>query len=485
MKLKTILKKISYSKIKGSKEIDITGVTSDSKRVFPGNIFIARKGKSFDGSEFIPQAISSGAKVIVTDFFNPFLKNVIQIIHPKPQEIEADIAANYYNFPSKKLCMIGVTGTNGKTTTTYIIKHILDGMKRSCGLIGNIEYNTGLQNQIATRTTPDCVTSQKLLREMVNNGCKACAMEVTSHSLDQQRVKHIDFDLAVFTNLTKDHLDYHKTQENYANAKQKLFISLNGSKKKKKVAIVNSDCPFSALMTDKSETKILRYAIDNNAEIKATNIVLSSDGTHFLVSYKNKQTKFFSPLIGRFNVSNLLAAISVGICLGFPIKLIADLIANFSQIPGRLEKIKTNKQWHIFIDYAHSDDALEKVLQSLMEIKKGRIITVFGCGGDRDKEKRPRMAAVSEKFSDLSIITNDNPRKEDPKEICRDIIKGFSSFKSYRVELDRKDAIALAMSSAKKNDIVLIAGKGHEKTQVFANQTIEFDDKKHIKKMCE
>ncbi len=491
MKLKELLKKIPVRQIKGSTNLNITGVCANSKKIAPGNLFIARKGRVYDGATYIPEAIASGAIAVLTDIFDPFLdKKITQIIHSDVGSIEGIVAAHYYNFPSNELFLVGVTGTNGKTTTSFFVKHLLDYFGGVCGLIGTIEYIIGDHCYRAIRTTPDVPSTHKLLREMVIQGCSNAVMEVTSHALDQNRVDFIDFDIAIFTNLTLDHLDYHETMENYCKAKNKLFRSLNSSKNKKKyprgrTAIVNIDSSWSEKITEGCSANLITYGIVGKADVKAENIHLSPSGTAFTLCYKGNLMTVKLPLVGRFNVYNSLAAIAVGICCGFPLDKMAEALASVPVIAGRLEPVSNPLGLKIYVDFAHSDDSLQNVLECLQEFKTGRIITVFGCGGNRDAEKRPKMARVCEMYSDIVILTSDNPRNEDPVDIANQAIKGFSENSTHIVELDRELAIDKAISLANQNDIILIAGKGHEPYQVFSHKTIEFDDRKVALKLCQ
>ena len=489
MKLKKLIKEISYKQFKGSKDIEITGVCANSKLVAPGNLFIAKKGRLDDGAHYIPEAISSGAAAVLTDIFDPSLK-IAQIIHPDVASIEGLLSAIYYQFPSDEMFMVGITGTNGKTTTAFLIKHLLDKLDGPCGLIGTIEYIIGQHRYQATRTTPDVTTNHKMLREMILQGCRSAVMEVTSHAMDQGRVQNIDYDVALFTNLTLDHLDYHHTMENYCQAKNKLFRSLNPDKKKKikntaKLAVVNADSPWHQRMLEGCKAKTFTYGILSDADLKAADIELSSMHTRFKVRYKGKSYPCVWPLIGRYNVYNCLAAISIGLARDAPLDSILDILQTPPTVQGRLQPVPNPLGLKIYVDFAHSDDALINVLECLQELKKGRIITVFGCGGDRDQTKRPKMAQASEEFSDISIVTSDNPRSEDPETIARQIIKGFKNQKNYLVELDRKAAIQKAIAMATPDDIVLIAGKGHEAYQIFAHKTIEFDDAKTALQICQ
>jgi UDP-N-acetylmuramoyl-L-alanyl-D-glutamate--2,6-diaminopimelate ligase len=487
MKLKKLIKDIPLDQVKGSKEIEITGVCANSKLVAPGNLFIAKRGKLEDGTKYIPEAIAAGAKAVLTDIYDPSLKEITQLIQSDIKKVEGLIAAQYYENPSSELFVVGVTGTNGKTTTTFLVKHILDQLGISCGLIGTIEYIIGSHRYRATRTTPDVVSNQKMLKEMILHGCKAAVMEVSSHALDQGRVENIDYDVAIFTNLTLDHLDYHGTMENYCTSKNLLFSHLSGNsskQKKKKLAVVNADSPWMKKIVQGCTAKVLTYGLNQAADLHATDIVLTASGTEFKLTYQNRSYLCRWSLVGRYNVYNYLAA--VGACLhkNVPITDIIKALESFRTVAGRLEAVPNTLGLKIFVDFAHSDDALINVLECLNELKNGKIITVFGCGGDRDQEKRPKMAAAAEELSDFTIVTSDNPRSEKPEAIAADIAKGFKKKESFILELDRYRAIEKAIEMAKPEDIVLIAGKGHETYQIFAHKTIEFDDRKVALEVC-
>jgi UDP-N-acetylmuramoyl-L-alanyl-D-glutamate--2,6-diaminopimelate ligase len=490
MKLKKLLKEFPNAVIKGSKELEITGICSNSKLAVPGNLFIARKGRADDGAAYIPEAVEAGAAAILTDIYDPLLdKAVTQIIHPHVSSLEGAIAAHYYQFAADEMFMVGITGTNGKTTTSFLIKHLLDQVDGPCGLIGTIEYIIGEHRYQAVRTTPDAVSIQKMLREMAQQACRSAVMEVTSHALDQNRVDCIDFDVAIFTNLTLDHLDYHQTMENYLSAKNKLFRSLDPSKTKKaypypKMAIVNADSPWHQKVLRGCQAKILTYGIDADADLKAENIALSPLGTSMTVNYRGKKCDLSWPLAGRFNVYNCLATIGVGLSRQLPLEKIADILEKAPFVQGRLQFVPNPLGLKIYVDFAHSDDALLNVLQCLQEFKTGKLIVVFGCGGNRDTNKRPKMAKVSEQYADLTIVTSDNPRNEDPAEIIHQIVSGFSKKKSHLIEIDRYAAIQKAISMASRDDIILIAGKGHEPYQIFANKTIPFDDRNVASEIC-
>ncbi|MBN9378709.1 MAG: UDP-N-acetylmuramoyl-L-alanyl-D-glutamate--2,6-diaminopimelate ligase [Chlamydiales bacterium 38-26] len=485
MKLKKILKDIPLKDVKGSKEIEITGLCANSKLVAPGNLFVAKRGRVEDGTQYIHEAVDAGAVAVLTDILDPSLKKVTQIIHPHVVDIEGQLAAHYYQFPSRQLFTVGITGTNGKTTTSFLVKHLLDQLEMPCGLIGTIEYIIGKNRYQATRTTPDVISNHKMLREMVTQGCKAAVMEVTSHALDQGRTQNIEFDIAIFTNLTLDHLDYHQTMENYCHAKQKLFKDLESKKASSNfpIAIMNADSPWTEKMLVDCKAHVLTYGLDIKARVRAKNIEFSSQGTRFTICYQGEQIKCESPLVGRFNIYNYLAAVCVGIARQEPLEKIVGILSSFSGIPGRMQRVNNDLHLNIFVDFAHTDDALSNVLECLQEFKKGRIITVFGCGGDRDSSKRPKMAKAAEELSDFSIVTSDNPRSENPESICQQITQGFRK-NHWKVEVDRRKAIRLAIEMAHPEDIILIAGKGHEAYQIFAHKTIEFDDRKVAAQIC-
>ena len=458
MRLKQLFKDIPVV-WKGSKEIEIQALTLNSQEASPGCLFVVKKSH-----KYIPDAVAAGAVAILTDTFDPFVK-VTQIIHHDIAALEPILAERFY--PIKNLEMIGVTGTSGKTTTTYLLKYLLQQKYRS-GLVGTVEWITGKRVLPASYTTPDLFTLRHLLHEMEHEGCNISVMEVSSHGIDQGRVKGIPFEIGIYTNLSQDHLDYHKTMEEYAQVKAKLFHDV-------KVAIINHDDEWSKIMTA-TKANIIRYGLSSNCDLFATEIELSSQGIRFRVHWRGESCLFETALIGRFNIYNILAATAAALMKGLSLEQIAEALLHFPGVPGRLERVINASNLQVFVDYSHKPDALKNVLQTLSEFKQGKIITVFGCGGNRDMQKRPLMASIAEAFSDHTIVTNDNPRQEDPEEIVRQIISGFKD-RRYSVELDRKKAIEQAINQATPSDIVLIAGKGHEPYQIFAHQTIRFDDR--------
>jgi UDP-N-acetylmuramoyl-L-alanyl-D-glutamate--2,6-diaminopimelate ligase len=383
--------------------------------------------------------------------------------------------------PSGKLKIAGVTGTNGKTTTAYMIRNMLRDHGSSPGLISTVEYEIGTRVIPARRTTPEAPLLQSMLAQMVTSGCKSAVMEVSSHALDQKRVFGIDYDVAVFTNLTRDHLDYHKTMENYFEAKSLLFLEL-GKLEKRATAVINADDPWGQkLINMPLHADILTYGLGSNAMICAEDIRLKPEGSAFNAITPWGRAAIHTRLLGRFNVYNALAAIAAGGAFGITLDTITRQLSEMVSVSGRLEEIPTDKGFQVFVDYAHTDDALENVLKTLREITPKRLLLVFGCGGHRDKTKRPLMGKVASVLADYSIITSDNPRNEEPSAIIAQVREGFGSANFETCE-DRAEAIRKALEMAEPGDVVLIAGKGHENFQEFANTTIAFDDRQVAKR---
>lgn len=472
MNIKQLIAGLSVELYKGGKDVVITGLCSHSRLVAPGNLFIAKKGTVDDGAKYVEEALASGAAAILTDLPNPFLKDVVQIVTEDVRLSEAELAARFYGDPSHSLFTVGVTGTNGKTTIAYLVKHIFDHFTIPCGMIGTIEYIIGQHHFVAELTTPEVITNQKLLREMVKQKCAAAVMELSSIGLHQGRVSKIGYDVAIFSNLSPEHLDYHETMEAYADAKAQLFEGLEEGS----LAIFNADSEWSERMQKKCSSAKLTYGLKEGADLYAHSIEFKTDQTNFCISFRGKTLPFSWKLIGRFNIYNCLAAIGAALWKGIAFEALASVIKSFPPVPGRLEQVENLSDLHIYVDYAHTPDALQKALLSLHEIKKGKILTVFGCGGNRDRVKRPQMAKAVEKYSDFAFVTSDNPRSEEPLSICKEIAKGFTT-KNYVIEVDRRMAIECAIEMASPQDLILIAGKGHETYQIFAHQTLPFDDR--------
>ena len=474
MILKELIRSLPVE-IKGSQSVEIKSLTADSRLCLPGSLFFAKKGTLLDGTAYIPQAIENGAVAIVVDLYNPFLGLISQIIHPHPEELEPLLAARFYKNPSRELFVFGVTGTNGKTTTAYLAKQLLDYLGIASGLLSTVETVIGERRRSSSLTTHDVITNQKYLWEMREMNQRAVALEVSSHGLSQYRVDEIDFDVALFTNLTPDHLDYHATIEEYALAKKRLFHLLERSKKKHKCAIVNADDSRSKQLLEGIDVPSLSFGLGSGADLFADEIETTVFGTTFRVHHRDLSALFQTSMIGDFNVSNLLGTIALGTHLGSSLDAMVPFVKAVHGAPGRLERVAEGRSF--FVDYAHTEDALDQVLRTLRKITRGRLIVVFGAGGGRDKGRRSGLARAAEHSADFSIVTSDNPRQEDPEEIIRQILEGFSSLSAVRVEIDRRKAIQQAVLLAQPDDLVLIAGKGHEYVQIFSHGTVPFDDR--------
>lgn len=483
MKLKQLIRGLPIQ-IKGAKDQLISGICTNSRLVTPGCLFIAKGGAQFQGRHYIEDAVRSGASAVLTDLYNPFLP-IAQLIVAQPEVYEAQLAAKYYNSPSKDLFCVGITGTNGKTTTSFLLQHLLGQLVGPCGLIGTVHYATARQIYNAQHTTPEASLNQKLLREMVQSGCKCVAMEVSSHALDQRRTEEIDFDCAIFTNLTHEHLDYHKSLAGYTAAKRRLFNQLHVSSKPNKFAVVNADDLAGSQMLDGFSTPALTFSVRGNGDLNAYDICCDLEASHFKLHWKNQSVKCTLPLYGQHNVENALAAAAPLLLLGFSLADISAHLQTAQAPPGRLQRVENAKGLSIFVDYAHTEDALRNSLSALrLAAPTASLILVFGCGGQRDQGKRPAMGAVAAKLADYTIVTSDNPRGEDPEKICTDICAGIPRHCAYHVQYDRRDAIREAVARMNCGDLLLIAGKGHEKVQIIGGKTLPLDDVEEVRTAC-
>jgi UDP-N-acetylmuramoyl-L-alanyl-D-glutamate--2,6-diaminopimelate ligase len=474
----TLLKLLNATEVIESTADPQTRVESlcyDSRQASPGALFFALRGARLDGVQFAAQAAEKGAVAIVSDVALPACAAPLVRV-PDGRTAMADMATAFYHQPASKLKVMGVTGTNGKTTTAFLVKHLLDADQRRCGLIGTVKYSIGELEVDAPRTTPESLDLQELLARMVDAGNKAVAMEVSSHALVQHRARGVEFDTAVFTNLTQDHLDYHKTMEDYFEAKTALFEGLACQRKKTR-GIFNVDDRYGHRLIERFKKKIavLSYGQRVGCDYRATDVRFDATGSEYHLEARGRSYLVRLPLIGSFNIYNSLAAIAAAVSMGVELRSAVAAIATAPQVPGRLERVPAKRSFQVFVDYAHTEDALRNVLRTLRELKAARLITVFGCGGDRDRAKRPLMAAASEEFSDWSILTSDNPRSEDPAGIIADMRAGLRGNRHEEI-VDRTDAIRRAVTLAAPGDIILIAGKGHEKYQEFADKKIAFDD---------
>jgi len=446
----------------------------DSRLVKAGDVFVAVEGAVCDGHDFIDQAVANGAKYIVCQ--RPCPHKGLEIISVDDSAKAAAVLAQAsMGNPASKLTNLAVTGTNGKTTVAFLVREVIRTAGQKCGLMGTIIYDTGAKTFEAPLTTPDCLTIAERQAQMLSAGAKYMVIEASSHALDQNRLAAIDFKAAAFTNLTGDHLDYHKTKEEYLAAKTKLFAALSP----RAVAVLNKQSPEAKQIAGKTKAKILWYAIGEPADITASVESMDVNETAFTLEYADQLFLVKTPLLGLHNVSNHLAAAGLCLAAGFNLEAVAGGLSALQGVPGRLEKVRWNGDFTVLVDYAHTDDALKNVLSTLKPLCRGDLRVVFGCGGDRDRTKRPRMAKVVEQLADFAIVTSDNPRTEKPQDIINEIVTGFKNPNSPKitVEQDRKKAIALAVKTAEKNDIVLIAGKGHEDYQIIGKQKFPFSDK--------
>src|SRR5881398_1655523 len=423
MQLKTLLSATPIRQIIGPVDRPVENISHDSRRVQRNTLFVALRGEKTDGHQFIAQAINKGASVIVAerDEKDP---RVTCLVVEDTRAALADFSATFYGHPARKLKLAAVTGTNGKTTTTFLIKHICESDGLRCGLIGTVRYEIGERLLPAIRTTPESLDLQELLAQIANAGCKAAAMEVSSHALAQNRTRGLEWKVAVFTNLTQDHLDFHGTMENYFDAKLKLFTGLADQKSKRKpVAIVNIDDRYGQQLLDKIDKRVavVSYGMGTRADFRASNYRGEFSGTSYQLDANGKSYLVRLPLIGRFNVTNSLAALAAAEVLGINLRSAVLSLGKAPQVPGRVELVPAKRQFQVFVDYAHTPDALANVLKTLRDLSPRRLIVVFGCGGDRDRQKRPLMANVVEQTADHAIITSDNPRKEDPEKIVEEV----------------------------------------------------------------
>jgi UDP-N-acetylmuramoyl-L-alanyl-D-glutamate--2,6-diaminopimelate ligase len=477
MQLKTLVAAISPRQIIGPVDRVVEGIAYDSRRVPRNGLFVALRGEKVDGHQFVEQAVEKGATVIVTEHEVPSPRATCLVVENTRAAL-ADLAGTFYQRPDRRLKLAAVTGTNGKTTTTFLIRHICEKAGLRCGLLGTVRYEIADRVLPAVRTTPESLEVYDLLGQMVNAGCKAAAMEVSSHAIAQDRVRGLEWDVAVFTNLTQDHLDFHGTMENYFEAKARLFVQLAEQKTKTKpTAVINIDDPYGAKLVDRIEKKIpvVTYGVGARADFRASNYHAEFAGTSYQLDARGKSYLVRVPLIGRFNVANSMAALAAASSMGISLRDAILSLGRSPQVPGRLEAVPAKRQFQVFVDYAHTPDALLNVLKTARELSPRKLVVVFGCGGDRDKQKRPLMGRVADENADYSIITSDNPRKEDPDAIIAEAAKGFRSNRFEKIT-DRTEAIARAIELAQPRDIILIAGKGHEAYQEFADHTIPFDD---------
>jgi UDP-N-acetylmuramoyl-L-alanyl-D-glutamate--2,6-diaminopimelate ligase len=458
----------------GSRRAEVIGVTHDSRRVGPGVVFVALRGQKADGRAFAPQAIAAGAVAVVAEAPPDAPVAVPWVVVPEARTALALLAAEFYEHPSRQMTVVGITGTNGKTTTSYLLSAMFGAAGVRCGLMGTVTYRIGDREISATRTTPEAPDVQAFLRDMVSADCGACVMEVSSHALALHRVDGMHFAAAVFTNLTRDHLDFHADMESYFAAKRKLFDMLPPGAP----AVINVDDPRGPSLVA-SRPRVVTYAIDHPADVTPGPQTTTAGHAAFDIRTPRGIVHADSPLLGRPNVSNILAAAAAADAVGLPLDAIAQGIRTLTGVPGRFEVIsRADDDITVIVDYAHTDDALRSLLETARSLAPTRLITVFGCGGDRDRSKRPLMGMVAARLSDIVVITSDNPRSEDPAQIVDDVLRGTPLQGEAEILpiVDRREAVGEAIRRAATGDVVLIAGKGHEKYQEIAGRVLPFDD---------
>lgn len=478
MKLPELIPLLEIMNFSGPSNIDITGVTCDSRKVKHGDIFVSIKGLKTDGHLFASDAVKNGAVVVVAENRLDLPVEITRIQVENSRKTLSLISDLVNGKPTSNLMLVGVTGTNGKTTTTFLLESIFASSGKKTGLVGTIEYRIGNKVLPVERTTPEACDLHKIFSQMHHEGVDVAVMEVSSHAIDLHRVDHCRFDAAIFTNLSQDHLDYHKTMEEYFKAKVKVF---KNTFDKPTVHVLNIDDPYGQEIARMSTSKVVTYGVNSSeADIRATNIKINKSGSEFKVSTSTGDLCINSQLKGIYNVYNSLAAIATALSLNVSRKAIKEGIENVLKIPGRFEIIDSGPYYKatVVVDYAHTPDSLEKVIKTVKEIAEAKVITVFGCGGDRDRTKRPEMGEVAARLSDFTILTSDNPRSEEPEKIIDEIETGVKKVKeaNYICLTNRHEAINAAIKMAKKGDFVIIAGKGHEKGQIFKDKVLPFSD---------
>ena len=496
MTIAELLKPLSPLECRGDLSADVLAITDDSRHVTNGSLFVAVKGTHVDGHDYTEQAWGNGAVGIIVEGRKPTEQEAVSpgavtLNAERPVVVVDDskhalglLASRLHADPSLHLKMIGVTGTNGKTTVTHLIRALFEGAGKKTGIVGTVGYFVGDEFFPASHTTPGAVQLQELLGNMLHAGLDTSILEVSSHALALGRVAGCEFDIAVFTNLTQDHLDFHLNMDDYFAAKQRLFTEFLAShhKASSKRAVVNVDDEWGAKLSQTCSAPVWTYGIRVAADIQAHDIKFSLEGTQFRVNTPQGSVSIHSQLVGEHNVYNQLAAIGVGLESGLSLETIASSLTSVKNVPGRFERIDQGQKFTVIVDYAHTDDALLRVLLAAKSLGANHIITVFGCGGDRDRGKRPKMGEVAVRYSDLAILTSDNPRTEDPMTILQDIERGIlevpqSMRSDYRMIADRREAIEAAIDAAETKDIVLIAGKGHEDYQIVGTTRLDFDDR--------
>ncbi|MEM7008867.1 MAG: UDP-N-acetylmuramoyl-L-alanyl-D-glutamate--2,6-diaminopimelate ligase [Thermodesulfobacteriota bacterium] len=490
MILKELLDGVDIIKFTGDEEARVCGISLDSNQVREDYLFAALKGENTDGHNYISSALENGAAALLVERLEQVSSEEISVIQvADTREALALVSANFYKRPTRELTLAGITGTNGKTTITYLLESIWNQERKNSGVIGTIDYRYAGKIRESSMTTPEALDLMRMFREMKDEGVQAVAMEVSSHALDRKRVVGCEFDAAVFTNLTQDHLDYHSSMESYFEVKKELFTNyLAKSTKENKYSIINIDDPYGQRLVCDAPGEVLTYSInDTSASVYAANSIISQDGIKATIHTPNGEVEIHSTLFGEHNLSNILAAVATAVSLGSSAESISMGLSNIDAVPGRLETIPNSYGFSVLVDYAHTPDALKNVLVAARPLTKGNLILVFGCGGDRDNAKRPQMGKIGKELSDILVVTSDNPRTENPEIILDHIEKGvleagYESRPYHRIQ-DRAQAIKKAISLAKEEDTVLIAGKGHEDYQIIGTTKYPFDDREIAKEV--
>lgn len=478
MTLSELLKDVNIKKIDGGGSMKISGIACDSRKVKPGNVFVCITGYETDGHKYAKSAVENGAVAVVAEHDLPTV-DVPCVIVDNTRKAMSEMAATFYDYPYKKFKLIGITGTNGKTTTTSLIKSILEHLGKKVGLIGTNQNMIGDMIMETSRTTPDSLELMQLFDMIASHNVDYVVMEVSSHALALDRVTACTFDVGAFTNITQDHLDFHKTMEEYLAAKSILFNICN-------TGVVNKDDARSEYLIENARCRnMITYGINQDCDLKASNIILNEDGVKFDINYGGMEEHVDLPIPGEFSVYNALTAIGCCMAENIPLDLAVDGLHSAKGVKGRIEIVRTpGTNYTVIIDYAHTPDGLLNVINAIRGFAKGRIVTLFGCGGDRDASKRPIMGKIAGELSDFCIVTSDNPRTEDPEKIIKQVVEGVKQTDcDYEVITNRFSAIEYALDHAKKNDIILLAGKGHETYQVLGKDTIKFDEREIVQKL--
>ena len=476
MRLGDLLQGVPSLEIGASSTVEITSLAYDSRRVEPGSLFFAIQGEKADGHDFIPAALERGAVAIVSERAAPAAYAARWVRVPKIRRALAEVARTFYNRPDSHLTLVGITGTNGKTTTAFLLESVFCAAGIPSGLFGTIEYRFGGQTLVACNTTPESLDLLAYLSALVAAGGKAAVMEASSHALAQERLWGFRFSAAVFTNLTRDHLDYHKDFEHYFAAKRRLFEGLGTPPPD--LAVLNADDPWAERLMDIPYPRRITYGFNSGAQIKAKQFNQTLSGLHATLITPEGSLEVDSPLIGRANLANILAATATALGLGIAKEKVQEGIANLAAVPGRFERVDEGQPFLVVVDYAHTDDALRNLLKAARDLTRERLIVVFGCGGDRDRTKRPLMGEAAGALGDLVVLTSDNPRSEDPILIMNDVLVGLQKTgAAYIAEVDRETAIRTALTEAREGDVVVLAGKGHESYQILKDRTVPFDDR--------